>query len=273
VQAIYAGMRIQAKDFSLQQTLESGQLFRYEVVSEGFLVCHRDKAFVISQDGDSLRVHAATSTVTKKWLEQFLSLDDCAPQAVDNYTEEALLHCSGLRICKQDPWECTIGFICSQNNNIKRIRQLMTGIAQAFGTRVTVGKYETYLFPEPGKIRAGKKLAAIKTGYREKYLLAANKLSDEWLASLRALSYDEAKLQLLTLHGVGPKVADCILLFAYQHKNAFPVDTWVSQIMKEQYNTVTTTAMHKQAQELFGANAGHMQQYLFHYKRHVQRKS
>lgn len=263
-------MQLHAPNFSLAQTIESGQLFRYERVDEGFLVCHADKAFLISQDDDTLQVHACTPNVTAEWLSHFFSLDTEAPQAVDEFSAAALAHCGGLRVCKQDPWECTVGFICSQNNNIKRIRQLMSGLASAFGTRVHVGCYDAYLFPQPGKIRAGAKLQQIRAGYREKYLLAANAIDSGWLKSLGSLPYDEARGALLSLHGIGPKVADCILLFAYGHRNAFPIDTWVQQIMREQYGGGSQQAMHTKAREQFGDTAGVMQQYLFHYRRNQQ---
>ena len=136
-------MKLSAPDFSLEHTLGSGQLFRYERVQEGYLVSHRDKAFVISQDADSLTVHAATANVTEAWLRSFLSLDEPVPEPVDEYTAAALEYCSGLRICRQDKWEATVAFICSQNNNIKRIQQLMQGLARAFGKKVLLGNYET----------------------------------------------------------------------------------------------------------------------------------
>ena len=261
-------MRLSAPNFSLQHTLESGQLFRYEKVPEGYLVSHRDKVFVISQEGDELVVHHATRNVTSEWLKHFFALDELPPKPVDSFTREALEHCGGLRVCRQDPWECTIGFICSQNNSVPRIRQLMTGLARAFGTPVAVGPYTGYLFAEPGQISAGIKLAALKAGYREEYIvLASEVLSDEWLESLAELSYDSARHWLLKMRGIGPKVADCILLFAYRHKNAFPVDTWVEQIMREDYNIQNKKDMHVAARRVFGEEAGIMQQYLFHYKR------
>jgi N-glycosylase/DNA lyase len=260
-------MQLHTPSFSLIHTIESGQLFRYELVSEGYLIAHADKAFLISQDGDMLTVHAATPNVTVEWLQQFFRLDEAPPVSTDAYATEALAYCAGLRICRQDPWECTIGFICSQNNNIKRIRQLMTAIATAFGTPVRVGSYTTYVFPQPGRIRAGAKLSGIRSGYREKYLLSANGLSHEWLAMIHHLPYEEARAHLLDIPGVGPKVADCILLFAYDHRNAFPIDTWVEQIMREQYGVTSKKDMHAKATALFGADAGIMQQYLFHYRR------
>jgi len=259
-------MKLSAPDFSLEHTLSSGQVFRYKRVQEGFLVSHRDKAFVISQDNDLLTVHYSTPNVTEAWLREFFSLDDELPEPVDEYTAAALEYCSGLRICKQDKWECTIAFICSQNNNIKRIQQLMNGLAKAFGKRVLLGGHEAYLFPEPGEIKSGAKLSAIKLGYREQYILEANKLTDEWLASLQKLPYEEARELLLDLQGIGPKVAGCILLFGYQH-NSFPIDTWIEQVMRTEYNCSSKKEMEEKAALLFGTNKGKLQQYIFHYAR------
>ena len=119
-------------------------------------------------------------------------------------------------------------------------------------------------------IKPGKKLDALRMGYRDKYVLQANSsLSHEWLDSVRELSYKEAKASLLAIHGVGPKVAECILLFAYGHRNAFPKDTWVQQFMREEYGCETLADMERVAEERFGQNAGVFQQYLFHYRRNM----
>jgi N-glycosylase/DNA lyase len=222
---------------------------------------------VISQDNDYLTIHASTLNVTDEWLKRFFSLDETVPEPVDEYSAAALEYCAGLRICKQDAWECLIAFLCSQNNNIKRIQRLMNGLARAFGKKVVVGKHEAYLFPNPGEIKANKKLSAVKLGYREKYVIEASKrVTDEWLGSLRELPYGEAREQLLRLHGAGPKVASCILLFAYQH-NSFPIDTWIEQVMKAEYGCTTRKEMEEKAAELFGEDAGRLQQYIFHYAR------
>lgn len=258
-------MHIPAPDFSLDQTLMSGQLFRWRVVPEGFLISHRDKAFIVSHDNDVLTVHAATKNVSQKWITEFFSLDEAAPCAVDEITAAALDYCGGMRICKQDPWECLVAFICSQNNNVKRIQNLMNAIAETCGTQVKVGKHRAYLFPNPGELSEAK-LSQIRLGYRTSYLIAANKLNDSWLAQLRELSYDEANARLLSLLGVGPKVAACVLLFAYQ-QNSFPIDTWMEQLMRTAYGCESKTEMLAKAQALFGNNAGKMQQYLFHYAR------
>ncbi len=263
-------MRIPASNFSLAHTIESGQLFRYERKPEGYLLAHRDKAFLVSQQGDELLVHAATPNVSKEWLSWFFALDATPPAAVDEYSAQALAFCGGMRICRQDPWECLIGFLCSQNNNIVRIRALMSGIARNFGKPLRVGKYTVYAFPEPGDLRAGRALDEIRAGYRAKYLLGANSINESWLRSLGSLSHEDARAALQSIHGVGPKVADCILLFAYGHRNAFPVDTWVAQIMQEQYGVHKRVHMQRKAVELFGSDAGILQQYLFHYKRSMQ---
>ncbi len=256
--------------FSLAHTIASGQLFRYSVVAEGFLVAHGSRAFVISQDERTglLTVHAHAGGVDELWLRHFFALDEDLPQATDAYSRAALAYCDGLRICNQEPWECLLGFICSQNNNLARIRQLMTGLARTFGKPLAVGEYTAYAIPDPGSIRAGRELDSIKAGYRAQYLVrASERLSYELLEGVFGHSYEEAKVMLLLIDGVGPKVADCILLFAYGHTEAFPIDTWVEHIMRTQYRCKTKEDMRRKAQKLWGVQAGIMQQYLFHYAR------
>ncbi len=262
-------LRLAAPGFSLVHTITSGQLFRYEEVADGFLIAHGARAFVIRQDGDDLLVPYATRNVTEEWLEHFFALGDTPPQPVDPYSAQALAFCSGMRVCRQEPWECLLGFLASQNNHVPRIRQIMMGLASGFGERVTIGPYEAYLFPEPGTIRADTRLLALRAGYRAPYFTHASEtLTHETLEGIHGLDYDDAKTVLMEIPGVGPKVADCILLFAYGHRQAFPIDTHVAAIMREHYKARTKTSMARKAQKLFGEDAGVMQQYLFHYHRH-----
>ncbi len=266
-------MRFHAPGFSLAQTLASGQLFRYEEVADGFLVTHGSRAFVIRQEGDELLVPYASANVTVEWLEHFFALDDVPPVAVDSYSAQALAFCGGMRVCRQEPWECLIGFLASQNNYVQRIRQIMTGLARTYGQRIMLGPYTAHLFPEPGAIMNDTKLLALRAGYRAPYFThASDTLSHEVLEGIYGLEYDDAKTALMEIPGVGPKVADCILLFAYGHRQAFPIDTHVAAIMREHYNARTIEGMKRKAHKLFGENAGIMQQYLFHYRRHTMRR-
>jgi N-glycosylase/DNA lyase len=266
-------LRVPAPGFSLAQTLASGQLFRYEEVADGFLVGHGRRAFVVRQDGDELLVPYASDGVTVDWLAHFLALDDVAPRPVDPYSAQALAFCGGMRVCRQEPWECLIGFLASQNNHVPRIRQIMTGLAHAYGERLALGPYVAYAFPEPGTIVPDARLDALKAGYRAAYFAhASDAITHEILEGIHGLDYDDAKTALEEIPGVGPKVADCVLLFAYGHRQAFPIDTHVAAIMREQYRARTKDGMLRKARTLFGADAGVMQQYLFHYRRHTLRR-
>jgi N-glycosylase/DNA lyase len=144
----------------------------------------------------------------------------------------------------------------------------MTNLAKTFGTPVHLGPHTAHLFPEPGDIIAGPALDAIRAGYRAQYLAhASSSLSHELLEGMHGQEYEEAKEALQLISGVGPKVADCILLFAYGHTEAFPIDTWVAHIMRSAYKCRTPSAMRRKAQKLWGSRKGEMQQYLFHYAR------
>jgi N-glycosylase/DNA lyase len=266
-------IRLVTPGFSLIHTLASGQLFRYEEVDDGFLVSHGSRAFVIHQEGNELVIPHATPNVTAEWLEHFFALDDAPPQPVDAYSAQALAFCGGMRVCRQEPWECLIGFLASQNNHVPRIRQIMTGLARTYGERVALGPYTAFTFPEPGTIVSDTSLDALKAGYRAAYFVHASAtLTHEILEGIHGLAYSDAKEVLMEIPGVGPKVADCILLFAYGHRSAFPIDTHVAAIMREHYRARTTSSMQRKARTLFGENAGVMQQYLFHYRRHTLRR-
>jgi N-glycosylase/DNA lyase len=148
----------------------------------------------------------------------------------------------------------------------------MTGLAKHFGTPIKIGPYIAHSFPEPGQIAGDARLRSLKAGYREDYFVNASELlSHEILEGIFGLDYDDAKEALMQIRGVGPKVADCVLLFAYGHRGAFPIDTHVALIMREHYGVRLgdKKAMERKAKVLFGEQAGIMQQYLFHYRRHT----
>ena len=187
----------------------------------------------------------------------------------------AIAEYRGLRLLRQDPWECLVSFICSANSNIPRISATMESLAQNYGQPLTLGDYVDYSFPSPDKLaEAGEAaLRDLKLGFRAKYVAKAAErvaLGEVKLEPLRYLPYQEAKDVLTSLPGVGDKVADCVLLFSLDKLDACPIDRWVRRAMEEWYldgAKLNYKSIRAWSLEKWGGYAGYAQQYLFHQKR------
>ena len=190
---------------------------------------------------------------------------DCAGHPV---ASRALALLPGMRVLRQPAWEALIAFILSANNNVARIRRLVLALCEALGK--PAGAFGLHSFPTPNALANADEtlLRQLGVGYRAAYLIeTARAVADGFpLDGLHALPYDEAHKRLLALKGVGPRVADCVLLFGCGHTRAFPVDVWVARLMRGWFDMegVPNRMIAARALELFGENAGLIQQSLFH---------
>ncbi|MDP6924573.1 MAG: DNA glycosylase [Candidatus Scalindua sp.] len=264
--------KIKVKDFNLAHTLECGQIFRINTQDNWYYVNARDKFIKIRQIKNELEFHGAS----KEFITHFFSLDENLSKILkeinkDRFIKESIDKYNGLRILKQDPWECLISFICSAASNIPRIKSKLNALSKAFGNKVSIGGVDNYTFPKPGNINNFKKIVNAKTGFRAKYLFEANNsVNIKKLNSLKTLSYENAKSELKKVNGVGDKVADCIMLFSLDFSQAFPVDTWIKKTMQLLYfnnTTVSNEEIRSFALDYFGSYAGYAQQYLFMFSR------
>jgi N-glycosylase/DNA lyase len=216
------------------------------------------------------------------WLREFLQLDADFQQVLATFPDDepmrrAVAACRGLRLLRQDPWECLISFICSSTKQIVQIQEIIRLLCQRFGEPVAVpaGHEPAFAFPTPERLAgAGETdLRACKAGFRAPYILAAARAITEGrlhLQSLASLTCVEARTQLMQLHGVGRKIADCVLLFAYGFQDAFPVDVWVEKALQRFYfpkRRVGQKRLRRFSETHFGPFSGYAQQYLFHYAR------
>lgn len=174
-----------------------------------------------------------------------------------------------LRILKQDPWEAIVGFILSSNNNLSRIRRTVLDLSENHGVKLAEkGTLSAYALPSPAVMAdlSREQLRALGAGYRDKYLIETAHLVATGAVDLDVpyeLNYHEAKAYLMQLSGVGPKVADCILLFGYGKKDAFPVDVWIARAMARFGEFKSREAASAYAARRFGGDAGYIQQLLF----------
>jgi N-glycosylase/DNA lyase len=172
---------------------------------------------------------------------------------------EAVSHAQGLHILNQDPWEVLMGFILSQNNNIKRITMLYEKLSVHYGTEVGEGRFS---FPTPMQLAnvGERELRALGIGFRSPYILDAIE-KNSVLDGIESLSFEKALDVLQTIKGIGPKVGGCILLYGYHRMESFPMDTWMKKAMARWYPNQDGT--------IFSPYAALAQQYLFHYARTV----
>jgi N-glycosylase/DNA lyase len=172
----------------------------------------------------------------------------------------AIAYAPGMRVLRQEPWEALCSFIFSQHNNIPRIKGLVERFCDAFGE--AKGSIRAFPTPETVASLTIDDMAPVRAGFRAKYILdAARKVAcgEVDLSALPALPISEARTELMKINGVGPKVADCALLFGLAHPEAFPIDVWITRVMDTYYPDGFP--------EAFAPVAGLAQMYLFHYAR------
>lgn len=263
------------RDFDLTHIFECGQCFRWipdaaEDDAEGRPVSYTgaagDKAARVSFSDGTLTIEASGGD--EAFWRSYFDLDTDYGEIKRRLTEsepkirEACEYGGGIRILNQDLFETLISFIISQNNNIPRIRKNIESLCRAYGTRIEGSGL--YGFPSPEALAEADvcDLAELRLGYRCEYIRAS---AERFLRKGRP----SAREELLSFHGIGPKVANCIMLFGLRDTAAFPVDTWVKQIMNDMYGFDKSDAggMQAFARERFGELAGFAQQYLFYYYR------
>ncbi len=263
---------MRVNDFSLVHTLDSGQFFRYFLHDSWYYIVSREKVFRVRQEGNKLFFEGASG----RFVRHFFGLDGNFLEIMHQLSKDPALRVAikkypGLRLIRQDPWECTVGFLCSQFSNIKKIRKNMECIAEKFGKEVVFKGKKFYTFPSPGSLDDAALLKKCAVGFRAKYIAGVNsQVDDAWFVRLRKLTYKQAKEKLMELPGIGGKVADCICLFSLGFTESFPVDVWMERVIKEQYVGAEKVKLKDLAdfgRQRWGKMAGYAQQYLYHWRR------
>jgi N-glycosylase/DNA lyase len=286
-------IQIPAPKFDLAMTLDSGQVFHWEKIGNGFVGTIGDLPLYVEKRGDVLKVRfGATPTRSPRRplpgiVAHYFALDHPLEQIYASFPDDPIMNaarefCRGLRIVRQPKWECLATFICSSMKQVAHIRQISSALRRRFGERQKVGDYLVYTFPPAQRIARASEddLRECALGYRAKNLLATARLVTWGEANLEAWSsLPDAYLRekLCELPGVGAKVANCVMLFAYERLRAFPIDVWIERVLKRQYfprkKKVTELRLRKFSETYFGEHGGYAQQYLFHHARTVLRKS
>ena len=237
--------KFKISDFSLDNTLNSGQCFRfYKIKKDKFLVFAGLHSSYIIQKKEYL--YFEESDCCEKFWKRYFNLDVDYKFLYKNFIgdkvlEKLLKKCYGMRILKQDIFECLISFILSINNNIKRIQKIIEILCENFGVRNKNG----FSFPCVDVLCQfnEKDFEILRAGFRVKYLLDAIykvKNGEISLENICCLDFKEAKMQLKKIKGVGEKVANCVLLFAYNRMESFPIDVWIKRVVEEYYKNGLT---------------------------------
>ncbi|MCX6684407.1 MAG: 8-oxoguanine DNA glycosylase [Methanoregula sp.] len=268
------------QQFSLDSTLGCGQVFRWDRTDDGWWYGVVGRRVIrIRQEGMQIIFHGAPGS----FIKNYFSLDlDIIPILTsidhDPFIHTAITQCAGLRLIRQPKWECLISYICSTNSNIPTIRRRIASIAERFGKTIDFEGKTYFTFPEPSSIscRGFEDLTECRLGYRQPYVFDTScSVTDEkcWEETIDRLPFEDARKELMKMKGVGPKAADCILLFAFQKYESFPVDVWIRRIMREHYlpdlpgNAPLTTreydTIRSFARNHFGNYCGFAQEYLY----------
>jgi len=261
-------LKLNISPFDLKETFECGQCFRWNENPDG---SYTGIAFgrvlnIQKKDGEIL-----LSDSSPVWEEYFdLNTDYNAiieSLKTDSVMEGAIKDGCGIRILKQEFSESVISFIISQNNNIPRIKTIIENLCKSFGKNLGSNCFS---FPEMSTLAelSPEDLSFLKAGYRDSYIIdAAQKLSLKQLDMdiIKNAPIEEARAEISKIKGVGPKVADCILLFGAYRTEVFPTDVWMKKVLTHFYgfNTLTPKEINRFASEKFGSLAGYAQQYLF----------
>jgi N-glycosylase/DNA lyase len=268
---------IAAMDFDLPRTLDSGQVFHWEKCGDGYAGSIGSNGVYVEQRQKRLLFAGATAATVENYFALDHPLKDiCRSFPKDPALSAARDFCAGLRIIRQPRWECLATFITSSMKQVAHIRQISRTLRTRYGPRKRIADCEVHSFPPPGRIAklTEPDLRACALGYRAKNLLASARLVASGEADLEQwsqLSDESLRAHLCELPGVGAKVANCVMLFAYERLRAFPIDVWIERVLKQKYfprkRKVTATQLRAFCESYFGEHGGYAQQYLFHHAR------
>lgn len=273
--------------FELPHIFDCGQCFRWNRQENGSYIgtAFNKVIEVLKKDSDVIIYNTDKEEFFSLWLDYF-DLKRDYKEIKNRFSEDPLLKTAvqfgyGIRLLQQEPFELLISFIISSNNRIPMIKRCIENISRQFGNKIIYNGETYYSFPDINSLKKAseEELKACGAGFRAKYIFntvqdICNKGLEADLQVIRSLTDDECHLELQKFSGVGPKVADCIMLFSMNKYSAFPVDVWVKRAMQHFYLApdVSLKGIRKYGRDKFGNLSGFAQQYLFYYARETNIK-
>ena len=275
------------KKIDLDTTINSGQVFLWKKIDDSWYGVNGSEVLKITQDPFKM-------VSSEKRVNDFFRQDDNIEKILriikkDNLVKDAVTRFPGLRLMRQDPFQCYISFICSSNASIQNIKQMLEKILEKFGKKINFDDREFCTFPTVEKLANANitELLSCSLGFRAKYV---KKASQEIVSKridfkyLKKADYKTAKDVLVNVYGIGDKIADCILLFSLEKLEAFPIDRWTLRILRKHYSDVFDESIsksitkkkyeiiHEKIVKHFGPFAGYSQQFLFKMEREQNNK-
>ena len=279
------------ESFEPKHIFECGQCFRWNIEDDGsYTGVVKNNVLNVKKEENSIIIKGMCEDNLEELCKDYFDLDTDYQKIknklskLDNNLRVSIKYGKGIRILKQDIWEALISFIISANNNIPRIKGIIERISKQYGEEIIWDNKKYYTFPNPEQLSNASvsDLRKLGLGFRDVRVFETCRLINQNIISIEELemikNIDELKEQLLRFPGVGPKVADCIMLFSMKKLEVFPIDVWVKRVMTELYGdeirklkNTNTIISNKQileyAQQYFGNLAGVAQQYLFYWRR------
>ena len=265
-------------NFDLKSTITCGQIFRFIENDGYFVIVIKDRVISLKEDGDYIIIESNNENNLENIINDYFDLkrdyDSIEKNIInsDKKIKDALVFSRGLKMIHQDPFETLIAYIISQNNRVPSIANSLNLISKNYGKKINFKGQDYYLFPDFDSLKglSINDFRNCKVGFRDKYLYEIirdieNKKLDldkiSYMSSADALNY------LISFKGIGNKVASCILLFAYQKFDVYPIDTWVKKFMKEDYGIEGESNIKKFTFNTYKEYSGLAIQYMFNYKR------
>ena len=272
-------LQIPSYSFDLTKTIESGQVFQWIRINETYSGVIAREMVSLEQSEETLKIHQGRLET----VQRYFALDHPLADIVKSFPTDPALNlatefCRGLRIMRQEPWECVATFITSALKQVPHIRQISLDLRRRYGEEIAE---KFYAYPTAESLaQAGETaLRESRLGFRAKNLAGASRMIADGkmdLENLRHLPTAELRKELCRLPGVGEKVANCVLLFAYERLESFPIDVWIERVLRELYfakkRKVTSQRLRDFSATYFGPYAGYAQQYLFHHARLTMKK-
>lgn len=279
------------ESFEPKHIFECGQCFRWNIEDDGsYTGVVKNNVLNVKKEENSIIIKGMCEDNLEELCKDYFDLDTDYQKIknklskLDNNLMVSIKYGKGIRILKQDIWEALISFIISANNNIPRIKGIIERISKQYGEEIIWDNKKYYTFPNPEQLSNASvsDLRKLGLGFRDVRVFETCRLINQNIISIEELgtikNIDELKEQLLRFPGVGPKVADCIMLFSMKKLEVFPIDVWVKRVMTELYgdeirklkstNTIISNKhILEYAQQYFGNLAGVAQQYLFYWRR------
>ena len=257
-------------DFDLAKTFECGQCFRWNADESGvYIGVAFGRVATLYRRGESVFISGSIDDFETIWRSYF-DLDRDYTQirqklCIDDFMRSATAFGEGIRILRQDKWEALCSFIISQNNNIPRIKAIINTLCREFGDAIEYKGKQYFSFPSASSLAVLdiKQLSPLRCGYRAEYIIMSARMVADGTVDLEAISQDTpdaARITLKKLHGVGDKVADCVMLFGLNMLDAFPIDVWMKRAVVQHYGPLFDP-------KIFSPYAGIAQQYIFNFIR------